>query len=103
MQQLDQVIQQNASAAEEMAGTAEELASQASILQTAIAFFKIDSVVTQPVRRVAREGKPAAKTHGAGHGLLQMNRAVSKGASIELGVNTGSQDAHDSDFAPYKV
>jgi len=36
IQQLNQVVQQNASAAEEMSATAEELATQAGQLQTAI-------------------------------------------------------------------
>jgi methyl-accepting chemotaxis protein len=40
--QLDQVIQLNASASEEMASTAEELASQAESLQESIAFFRLD-------------------------------------------------------------
>ncbi len=38
------MIQQNASAAEEMASTAGELSSQAELLQGTIAFFKIDKV-----------------------------------------------------------
>jgi methyl-accepting chemotaxis protein len=37
---LNQVIQQNAGAAEEMASTADELASQAEQLQATISFFK---------------------------------------------------------------
>jgi len=39
---LDKVIQQNASASEEVASTAEELSSQAVMLQDTIRFFKID-------------------------------------------------------------
>ena len=42
MQELDQIIQQNASNSEEMADTAEELARQAEQLQQAMAFFRID-------------------------------------------------------------
>ena len=41
LQELDHVIQQNASAAEEMASTSEELSSQAQQLQSAISFFKL--------------------------------------------------------------
>lgn len=40
--QLDQVIQQNASASEEMSSVAEELASQAEELQSTVDFFKVD-------------------------------------------------------------
>ena len=39
---MDSVIQQNASATEEMASTAEELSSQAMQLQDVISFFKLD-------------------------------------------------------------
>ncbi|MFN2344009.1 MAG: chemotaxis protein, partial [Desulfonatronovibrio sp.] len=38
---LDQVIQQNASASEEMSSTAEELSSQAEQLQATMAFFRV--------------------------------------------------------------
>jgi len=41
IQQLDQIVQQNASAAEEMSSTAEELSSQAEHLQSIMAFFKV--------------------------------------------------------------
>ncbi|MDC7233071.1 MAG: methyl-accepting chemotaxis protein [Spirochaetales bacterium] len=40
--QLDQVVQQNASAAEEAAAMSEELSAQASHLQQLISFFKLD-------------------------------------------------------------
>ena len=42
MIQLDQVVQRNASASEEMASTSEELSGQAEQLQNTVAFFKID-------------------------------------------------------------
>ncbi|MBF0620826.1 MAG: HAMP domain-containing protein [Magnetococcales bacterium] len=53
LQSLDQVIQQNAGASEEMAATAEELSSQARVLNEAVAFFKMDN------QRTA--SRPAAK------------------------------------------
>jgi methyl-accepting chemotaxis protein len=40
MQELDQIIQQNASQSEEMASTAEELAGQAEQFQSTVAFFR---------------------------------------------------------------
>jgi methyl-accepting chemotaxis protein len=43
MMQLDTVIQQNASASEEMAGMAEELSGEAADLKSTIAYFKTDS------------------------------------------------------------
>ena len=42
IQQLDQIIQQNASASEEVASMSEELNGQAVILKDTISFFKID-------------------------------------------------------------
>ena len=48
MQQLDQVIQQNASASEEMASTSEELSSQAEQLQNAISYFRISTNTVPP-------------------------------------------------------
>lgn len=43
LHQLDQVVQHNASASEEMASTAEELAAQSELLKQAMAFFVVDS------------------------------------------------------------
>jgi methyl-accepting chemotaxis protein len=42
LQQLDQVIQQNAAGAEEMASTSHELKGQSDNLQNVLSFFKID-------------------------------------------------------------
>jgi methyl-accepting chemotaxis protein len=47
IQQLDRVIQQNASAAEEVSATSDELAGQAGLLQTNIAFFHLDGQAGQ--------------------------------------------------------
>jgi len=43
MRQLDKATQQNAASSEELAATAEELNGQATQLQQAVAFFKLDS------------------------------------------------------------
>ncbi|MBJ6727875.1 methyl-accepting chemotaxis protein [Geomesophilobacter sediminis] len=53
--QLDQVIQQNAGAAEEMASTAEELASQAEQLQATVDFFKIDEPAPEKRRPATKQ------------------------------------------------
>jgi methyl-accepting chemotaxis protein len=113
MQQLDQVIQQNASASEEMAATAEELSAQAEIMQSAIAFFKLDdderakaavsSARAHAPKRTKQAVPKTAVAHAATPGLAQMRRAVSAGgASIDLGADRGSADAHDREFAPYQ-
>src|SRR6185369_8574472 len=56
------VIQQNASAAEEMASTSEELTGQADGLLSTINFFQIaDSIHRSMARPVAAEGKASVK------------------------------------------
>jgi methyl-accepting chemotaxis protein len=50
IQQLDQVVQQNASASEEMASTSAELANQSQVLQSTMAFFKIEGVISRTPR-----------------------------------------------------
>jgi methyl-accepting chemotaxis protein len=91
--QLDQVIQQNAAAAEETSSTSEELASQAQAMQEMIAFFKIEegshprelNVKTRTPARVAPKalvGKatPKSKT----------------GVTVQLG---GGEDADFEEFS----
>jgi len=58
MVQLDQVIQQNASASEETSSTSEELASQARSMQEMIAFFRLEGQSSHRERVVAN--KPSA-------------------------------------------
>ena len=53
---VDQVTQQNASAAEELSGTAEQLAEQARVLEQRMSFFKI----TSPEAPDAGTGRQAA-------------------------------------------
>ena len=61
MLQLDQVTQQNASAAEELAASSEEMASQASMLQKMMTYFSLptEERFTQPTATVP---KPAQAT-----------------------------------------
>jgi len=62
--QLDQVIQQNAGASQELAVTADDLSSQAEILQTSIAFFKTPDTyqMAQVNEQVpAKSAKPRAR------------------------------------------
>lgn len=106
--QLDQVIQQNASASEEMAATAEELSSQAEILQSAIAFFKVDEgrQPLTPMKRAmpTRSRRPEAPvSHSTTASLAHLSRAVkSAGPAIELGSPGAGHDSYDPDFADRK-
>ena len=56
--QLDQIIQQNASASEEMSSTSEELAAQARQMQHEIGFFKVND----PDRPLTRTSHPAHRS-----------------------------------------
>jgi len=58
IQQLDKVIQHNASASEQMSATSQELSAQADQLQSMIGFFRVDDVGQHAHRPVA---KPAVK------------------------------------------
>jgi methyl-accepting chemotaxis protein len=62
IQQLDQIIQTNASASEEIAGTSEELAGQSDSLRQAVGFFKMrdDEVFGRP-----QSGPTVARTKRA--------------------------------------
>lgn len=64
IQQLDQVIQQNAGASEEMAASAESLFAQSRQLQDTMDFFKIEGgrkgVASAPRTAARPAGKPAA-------------------------------------------
>jgi methyl-accepting chemotaxis protein len=57
LQHLNVVVQQNASAAEEMSSTAEQLAMEAARLQAAMSFFRVSAAETAP-RLAPRNGAP---------------------------------------------
>jgi methyl-accepting chemotaxis protein len=102
--QLGQVIQQNAAASEEMASTAEELSSQATVLQSAIAFFKVDGSQKPQAAKRRSASRPA---HGGErmhsekasyrHSLAHMSRAVrSGGPSIDLHPHEAANEVHET-------
>lgn len=107
IQQLDQVIQQNASASEEMASTAEELSGQAEQLQSAIAFFKIESQVISTVGNPKSQGalgraekpQPGKKKSSRMPQISSENEL--KGVRIELGKTDENNICHDADFERY--
>jgi len=115
MQQLDQVIQQNASASEEMASTAEELAGQAEVLQSAIAFFKIDDGTIRQVQTSRRKAAHSQSGRREGHAkpsdahrstdsLARMTQAV-KSAEPAIRLDSENADLHpgEKDFEPYNA
>jgi methyl-accepting chemotaxis protein len=111
IQQLDQVIQQNASSSEEVAAAAEELSSQAEQLQTSIAFFKVDShgasrgPVTKSLSIKApsaiRSVKTASKPVQTEIHEVQRATKPAVGMSIDLDEKRSNGDKHDSQFTKF--
>ena len=102
MQQLDQVIQQNASASEEMSTGAVSCQSRPKHSQSAISFFK--------VRRGgrARTGARAAATRKKAEARKRQARTTtsskpkSNGLEIEIESTLKDADHHDRDFKVYQ-
>ena len=90
--QLDQIIQQNASAAEESASMAEELASQAEQMQASMEYFKIDSSGT-----IRNTPKPAEKT------MPVPGKKAAEAPAGNARQNAGSKDTAKSAKAPPKL
>lgn len=112
IQQLDQVIQRNAGVSEEMAATSEELSGQASALQHAVAFFKMNSngsgyVKAQPARKIGtsahvqsatpklNDSKPK-KSNGNGK-----SNSDSEGIVLDMSDDTSKKDRLDSEFESF--
>jgi len=111
LQDLDRVTQQNAAAAQQMAATATELSSQAQQLQTAVAFFKIESdhrgagsigVARETSVRIPRlETRPAnPRAHSrnanarlaSGHATNGRLAAPPHGVELDLGGGSAAPD-----------
>ncbi|PLX99270.1 MAG: chemotaxis protein, partial [Desulfuromonas sp.] len=61
IQQLDGVIQSNATASEEMASTSEELSAQAEQMQQAIGFFLLEQLEYQQKRALPEGSEPTSR------------------------------------------
>lgn len=88
---LDQVIQQNAAASEEVASTAEELAAQAGQLQRTVSFFRL--VSSSPVTPAPLQLAP--------RGLAPREGAPSPSLTRKATLNMESRDDEDRDFERY--
>ncbi|MCL4872966.1 methyl-accepting chemotaxis protein, partial [bacterium] len=110
LQQLDQVIQQNASGAEEFASTSEELSSQSEQLQRTIEFFKLAGGGPQSMEKVtliskARQPKPKPATQvQTGQDAVRAaapHKSVSVvNSPVKLNLGTG-RDEEDGEFVKY--
>jgi len=103
------VIQQSASATEEMASTSEELAGQGEQLRGTAAFFKVNGNGSENLGQlktghaVARAGNALNKT--ASHASHAAGQIVNSGAVFvnkkENGISLDMNDATDAQFERY--
>jgi methyl-accepting chemotaxis protein len=101
MQQLDQVIQQNASASEEMSSGADELSAQAETLQGAISFFKVGGRQEQS-RRPAAARRRTHLQRPASTPPVALRSGRDNGFDIQIGSDAQGTDHHDKDFKIYQ-
>ena len=105
MQQLDQVIQQNASASEEMSTGSDALSGQAETLQSAVSFFKVSGVHEQSRRPAATASKKTFGQKASGGRPAPLARSKPgkpSGIDIEIGSDINGADHHDKDFTVYQ-
>jgi methyl-accepting chemotaxis protein len=102
LQQLDQVIHTNASAAEEMSATSQELADLAVQLRSAIGFFQVGGAsrarapqAPHPASRVTKVTRPPATRKGAVRPPA-LPRNGNPGVALDL-----SSDVEDAQFEPF--
>jgi methyl-accepting chemotaxis protein len=104
VQQLDQVIQQNAAAAEETSTTTVELAQQAERMREAIAFFKVDlgahgrhwQSTAKPATAAGMQTRKSAARSIDARGQGAKQRKSGKGVEVRLG-----EDGEDSSFEEF--
>ena len=108
IQQLDKVVQHNASASEAMASTSVELSSQAEHLKGTISFFKLDdgpAATETGVVAAGRQVKPAPKNRVAQltHGMpKKLNGGKKSGAGVALDLlKDARSDVADEEFERY--
>jgi len=94
------VIQQNASASEEIASTAEELSSQAEQLQETISFFKVDE---QKKSRASSPPKDKLRVNSktVTPGIVRASANVyAKASGADLNMDDG-RDRRDAEFEKF--
>lgn len=91
MRQLDKATQQNAASAEELAATSEELNGQATQLQHAVAFFKLDD--NDSHTRGGRGAPPNYRQNRPAPTKVNYNKPLASNA-----VADSSLDFNDADF-----
>ncbi len=92
------MIQQNASASEELASTSEELSSQAEQLQSAISYFRVD---TNGSRKKRKQLVTAGAGEKTGITLHPEPTPGKKAEKPELQEPELKMDVNDSDFEEF--
>ncbi|WP_027357840.1 methyl-accepting chemotaxis protein [Desulforegula conservatrix] len=101
IQQLDQVIQQNAAGAEEMAATTAELKGQSAQLQDAVGFFRTENIRSHRMPSQTRFSASAPKQLKAqAQKILTEHKPKQGGAFLDL-IEKGRKDNLDSEFEEY--
>jgi methyl-accepting chemotaxis protein len=100
--ELDKVIQQNASSAEEMSSTAEELAAQAEQLQKSIAYFRMEGTGYGDRKKLAMK-MPAMKhaVKAADTSGFRRSKTKSQGINLDIHGASAANDHMDDDFEAY--
>ena len=101
IQRLDEVIQQNAASAEEMASTSEELSGQAEQLQEMMATFKLDKMaLPAPAGDSYKQPQlPQSSSQSSAAGNSRGNGRDSNTGSLRQ--EQGSHDQLDNEFERY--
>lgn len=116
IQNLDKVIQQNASLAEELSSTSEELASQVSQLVNLVSFFKVESESKHNVSQGNSNLSSSHQTHHFNDTSVSKDQSKtrqqssispnttsskSKGVKINLSKEVYSTNISDTEFVKY--
>lgn len=91
MRQLDKATQQNAASAEELAATSEELNGQATQLQHAVAFFKLDNSSNRPPVS-NRKTPPASRQTRAPAKPIRANKPAASNVTGDAALDFNDQD-----------
>lgn len=106
LQQLEQVIQNNAAASEEMASTSEELSAQAAQLQVTVSFFGIKRKArndereqeSQPPKNVSPQPRRLTKSKAKDGGARPAAIASAAGHGLDMGT---AREAREEEFEKY--
>ena len=108
IRELDQIIQQNATAAQQSAATSEELALQSSKLGDVISFFRLGEMPFRPSIGGAIDGGVAQPTRQDETELPRPTHSIAShrprpAATPGIKVDLGEPPLTDADFKPYQA